>query len=207
VIRTQLENALISRIPPSEMKKTVAKCLDEAIRMSTILENLLLLGRGDAGQLMLKKERVRLDELLTETHEESVILASQKSIGVELEVRDNVLIWGDRDRLRQMILNLVDNAIKYSQEKTTITLALSRNNGSANVVIRDQGIGIPREEIGRIFDRFYRVDRARSRSLGGSGLGLSIVRFIVDAHNGTIDVKSRLNQGSEFIVSLPVATM
>jgi two-component system phosphate regulon sensor histidine kinase PhoR len=122
-------------------------------------------------------------------------------------VRDNVLIWGDRDRLRQMILNLVDNAIKYSQEKTTITLALSRNNGSANVVIRDQGIGIPREEIGRIFDRFYRVDRARSRSLGGSGLGLSIVRFIVDAHNGTIDVKSRLNQGSEFIVSLPVATM
>ncbi len=205
VLRTQLETALASRMSPSEIRKIVAQCLDEAIRMGAILENLLLLGRGDSGQPLIKRERVRLDDLLKETHDECVILASQKSIEVKIENTDNVLIWGDRQRLRQMILNLVDNAIKYSGEKSVITLALSGNNGEATVTVRDQGIGIPRAEISRIFDRFYRVERARSRTLGGSGLGLAIVKWIVDAHGGTIAVKSAVDRGSEFTVSLPAA--
>ncbi len=205
VLRTQLETALASRMSPTEIRKIVARCLDEAIRMGAILENLLLLGRGDSGQPLIKRERVRLDDLLKETHDECVILASQKSIEVRIENTDNVLIWGDRQRLRQMILNLVDNAIKYSGEKSVITLTLSSNNGEATVAVRDQGIGIPRSEISRIFDRFYRVERARSRTLGGSGLGLAIVKWIVDAHGGTIAVKSAVDKGSEFTVSLPAA--
>jgi heavy metal sensor kinase len=204
VLRTQLETALSSRMSPSEIKKIVARCLDEAIRMGSILENLSLLGRGDAGQASIKRERVRLDDLLMDTYEESVILASQKSIEVKIENTANVMIWGDKQRLRQMILNLVDNAIKYSGEKTAITLSLSQSDGEAHMVVRDQGIGIPRSETGRIFDRFYRVDRARSRTLGGSGLGLAIVKWIVDAHDGKISVKSN-SKGSEFTVSLPVA--
>jgi len=205
VMRTQLETALSSRMSPSEIKKIVARCLDEAIRMGSILENLSLLGRGDAGQAAIKRERVRLDDLLKDTYEESVILASQKSIDVKIENTANVMIWGDKQRLRQMILNLVDNAIKYSGEKSVITLSLSQTNGEASVVVKDQGIGIPRSETARIFDRFYRVDRARSRTLGGSGLGLAIVKWIVDAHAGTISVKSSTNKGSEFTVTLPVA--
>jgi heavy metal sensor kinase len=206
VLRSQLESALGSGIPVSGMKKIVAQCLDEAIRMGAILENLLLLGRGDEGHTAVKSERVRLDDLLKDTCEESIILASQKSIDVRIENSENVLIWGDKQRLRQMLLNLVDNAIKYSNEKSTITLSLSAKNGEARVVVRDQGIGIPKSEISRIFDRFYRVDRARSRTLGGSGLGLAIVKWIVDAHDGTIAVKSVINKGSEFTVTLPVAT-
>ncbi len=205
VLRTQLETALASRTSPSELKKIVAQCLDEALRMGSILENLLLLGRGDSGQPAIKHERVRLDELMRDTYDETVILASQKSIEVKIENTDNVLIWGDRERLRQMILNLVDNAIKYSGEKSTITLSLAKNDGGAAMVVRDQGIGIPKSEIARIFDRFYRVDRARSRTLGGSGLGLAIVKWIVDAHGGTIAVKSGVDKGSEFTVTLPVA--
>ncbi|HLF14175.1 MAG TPA: ATP-binding protein [Bacteroidota bacterium] len=205
VLRTQLETALASRMSASEIRKIAAQCLDEAIRMGSILENLLLLGRGDSGQLSIKRERVRLDDLLRETYDESVILASQKSIEVKIENTDNVPIWGDRQRLRQLILNLVDNAIKYSGERTVITLSLVKNEGEAAVAVRDQGIGIPKSEISRIFDRFYRVDRARSRTLGGSGLGLAIVKWIVDAHGGTITVKSAVNKGSEFTVSLPVA--
>lgn len=205
VLRTQLETALSTRMSPTEIKKIVARCLDEAIRMGSILENLSLLGRGDAGQASIKRERVRLDNLLEETYEESIILASQKSIEVKIENTANVMIWGDKQRLRQMILNLVDNAIKYSGEKTAITLSLSLSNGEASMVVKDQGIGIPRSETGRIFDRFYRVDRARSRTLGGSGLGLAIVKWIVDAHAGTISVKSAMSKGSEFTVLLPVA--
>jgi heavy metal sensor kinase len=205
VLRTQLESALASRMSPSDVKRMVAQCLDEAIRMGSILENLLLLGRGDAGAASINRDRVRLDELLKDTYDETVILAGQKSIDVRIENTDNVLIWGDRERLRQMVLNLVDNAIKYSHEGSAITLTLGTEDGRANLVVRDQGIGIPRSEIPKIFDRFYRVDRARSRTLGGSGLGLAIVKWIVEAHHGTISVKSSMNKGSEFTVSLPAA--
>jgi heavy metal sensor kinase len=205
VLRTQLETALASRTSPSELKKIVAQCLDEALRMGSILENLLLLGKGDSAHPDIKRERVRLDDLLRDTYDESVILASQKSIGVKIENTDNVLIWGDKQRLRQMLLNLVDNAIKYSQDGSEITLSLVKSDAVATVVVRDQGIGIPRSEISRIFDRFYRVERARSRTLGGSGLGLAIVKWIVEAHGGTIAVKSAVNRGSEFTVTLPVA--
>jgi heavy metal sensor kinase len=205
VLRTQLESALGSRMSASEVKRIVARCLDEAIRMGSILESLLLLGRGDAGAAAINRERVRLDELLMDTYDESVILAAQKSIDVRIENTDNVLIWGDRERLRQMMLNLVDNAIKYSHEGSAITLSLTKDDGRATLVVRDQGIGIPHSEIPKIFDRFYRVERARSRTLGGSGLGLAIVKWIVEAHGGTIGVKSAVDKGSEFTVSLPVA--
>lgn len=205
VIRTQLETALNSRVSPAEMKKIVAHCLDEAIRMSGTIESLLLLAKSDAGQVLIKSERVDVKALMVETYEESVILASQKSITVTLQKADPVTVRGDEYRLRQMLLNLIDNAIKYSRQKGAINLRLVKDHGSARIIVSDNGIGIPESDIPRIFDRFYRVDRARSREMGGAGLGLSITRWIVEAHGGSLSVTSDVNKGSEFTVTLPLA--
>jgi signal transduction histidine kinase len=204
VIRTQLETALNARESNAETKAIIAHCLDEAIRMSGIIENLLLLAKSDAGQVQIHTDKVNLQELINETYEESIILASEKSITVLLPTADAATVRGDGQRLRQMLLNLIDNAIKYSRQNGLISLSLTREGQRARIVVADNGIGIPEGEIGRIFDRFYRVDRARSRELGGAGLGLSISRWIVAAHGGTISVHSELNKGSEFIVDLPV---
>jgi two-component system OmpR family sensor kinase len=205
VLRTQLETALNSRVAADDLKKIIADCLDETLHMSSILENLLLLAKGDAGQVGIKREKIDLSDLLREMYEDSIVLGSQKSIRISAEVSPEVFILGDKSRLRQMLLNLIDNAIKYNQVNGSITISLARMGGKALLTVRDTGIGIREEDIPRIFDRFYRVDRARSREQGGSGLGLSITKWIVGAHGGTIDVSSKLNQGTEFLISLPLA--
>ena len=204
VMRTQLETALDPKTGLGEVRGIAANCLDEAIRMSTIIDNLLLLARADAGQDVISREPVDLQKLVRETCEESVLLASQKSITVTLHDTDEVVILGDEQRIRQMLLNLIDNAIKYNLVNGRIDVNLNREDGRARIRISDTGIGIPESQIPRIFDRFYRVDKARSRALGSSGLGLSIAQWIVHAHGGTISVKSRVNHGTEFTVSLPV---
>lgn len=205
VMRTQLERALNSEASMNDLKRIAANCLDETLRMGAITEDLLFLSRADAGQEVVKQDRVRLDELVKATYEESVIIASHRSITVALQPVEEVTILGEENRLRRMLLNLIDNAVKYNHDRGTIGIGLSKNNVSAKIVISDSGIGIPAEEVARIFDRFYRVDRARSREMGGSGLGLSIVSWIVQAHGGTISVKSDLQQGSEFLVTFPLA--
>ncbi|MBI4549000.1 MAG: ATP-binding protein, partial [Ignavibacteriae bacterium] len=204
VMRSQLETAMNSRTSVAEMKKIVANCLDETIRMTGIIENLLLLAKGDAGQITMKQEVVDLSSLVRQTYDESVILASQKEISVTLEEITSISILGDAERLRQMLLNLIDNSIKYTPECGRIHLSLSTDDGNAKIVVADTGIGIPENEIPRIFNRFYRVDRARSREMGGTGLGLSIAQWIVHAHGGNIRVESKLNEGSEFSVLLPL---
>ncbi len=136
--------------------------------------------------------------------EDSEVLAEQKHIAVSLQENAPITLVGDRDRLRQLFLNLVDNAIKYTPEGGTVTLAARRQNGTALFQVQDTGIGIPPEEIEKIFDRFYRVDKARSRERGGTGLGLSIAKWIAELHRGTITVTSEVNKGSTFTVSLPL---
>ncbi len=203
VIRTQLETALNAQESNAETKRIIAQCLDEAIRMSGIIENLLLLAKSDAGQAEVHTARVDLKTLMEQTYEESIILASEMAIHVTLRRADDAVVRGDEPRLRQMLLNLIDNAIKYGRQEGEIVLSLEREKDRARIVVADNGIGIPRGEMPRIFDRFYRVDRGRSRELGGAGLGLSITRWIVGAHGGTITVQSEPNKGSTFTVELP----
>jgi signal transduction histidine kinase len=112
---------------------------------------------------------------------------------------------GDSDRLKQLMLNLVDNAIKYTPAGGTVSLSLSRQNGWAHLTVSDTGVGIPQEDLPHIFDRFYRVDKARNRLQGGSGLGLAIAKWIVQAHGGGIQVNSRVGEGTTFTVTLPVS--
>jgi signal transduction histidine kinase len=145
-----------------------------------------------------------LKDLLAELRDDSVIMAMKKHIGIDLGKNEDVVVMGDRLRLHQLFLNLLDNAIKYTPENGHVTLSSERENGFVKVQIEDTGVGIPRGELRKVFDRFYRVDKGRSRDMGGSGLGLSIAQWIVELHRGRIEVKSEVGKGSLFTVYLPL---
>ncbi len=175
---------------------------DELMRMTRLVDDLLLLARADSGGLPIQREPVELDNIFLDVYRQV------KSIGQPVEVIlkevDQVCVLGDKDRLKQLILNLVDNALKYTPDGGTVTLSLFKSDGQVEIDISDTGMGIPPEDLPRIFDRFYRVDKARSRKLGGSGLGLSIAQWIARAHGGDVNVTSTVGQGSTFRITLPV---
>jgi signal transduction histidine kinase len=131
------------------------------------------------------------------------VLAEQKNIALEIGTIEEVTVIGDKIRLQQLFTNLIDNAIKYTS-KGSIHVTVEKNESAALVKIKDTGIGIPKEEQERIFRRFYRADKSRSRETGGVGLGLSIAEWIVHAHHGRIEIDSELNKGSTFTVYLPI---
>lgn len=204
IMRGEVELALHSSKTPDEYRRVLASNLEEIIRMSAIVENLLTLSKADLGRVELQEEDVHLHELLRDLFEDSEVLAEKKHITVTLRRAEEVTVKGDKVRIRQLLLNLIDNAIKYTPENGDVSLELGKVNGMATLAVRDSGIGIPAEEIPRIFDRFYRVDKARSRAMGGSGLGLSIAKWIAEAHGGKIEVQSQPQKGSTFTVYLPV---
>ncbi len=205
IMRGEIELALRSRQSSDGYRQILSSTLDEILRMSSIIENLLMLAKGDIGKSTLTFEEVPLSPIIKELHEDSEMLAEQKHIHVKLEHVENLTVSGDTVRLRQLVLNLLDNAIKYTPENGTITLSLIRENGSAKIIVKDNGIGIPFEEQSKIFNRFYRVDKGRSREMGGTGLGLSIAQWITETHGGKIIVQSEVNKGSEFTVVLPLS--
>jgi signal transduction histidine kinase len=171
--------------------------------MASIIENLLTLSKAERGTIELHRELLQLDQIVLELFEDSAILASKKNITVDLRHVDEITINGDKVRLRQLLLNLLDNAIKFTPENGRVMLALIRTNGEAQIIVEDTGIGIPEEDLPRIFDRFYRVEKGRSREMGGSGLGLAIAQWVVHAHNGSIEVQSQPHAGTTFTVHLP----
>lgn len=176
---------------------------DEIERMSRLLGDLLLLARADTGGLPLRYEPVELDNVLFEVYRQ--VSRIEKPVSVELIEVDQATILGDEDRLKQLLLNLVDNGIKYTQPGGVVRLSLSKDKGQAMLRVSDTGIGIPAEDLPHIFDRFYRVDKARSREQGGSGLGLAIVKWVVQAHGGRIQVESTVGVGTTFTILLPLA--
>jgi signal transduction histidine kinase len=133
--------------------------------------------------------------------EDARVLAARRKIKVEIGTMEPAIVRGDATRLHQLFLNLIDNAVKYSEPHSTVTLSLRRVEGSVEVSVQDTGIGIPKKELSKIFNRFYRVNSDGS----GSGLGLAIAKWIAEAHHGTIRVNSREKKGSTFIVTLPLA--
>ena len=172
----------------------------ESERMTRLVGDLLLLAQADAGQ-PIRRERVELDTVMLEVFRQVHPLAE----GVELAIgeEDQATILGDPDRLKQLLLNLVDNAIKYTPKGGKVTLGLRRAKGWAVLSITDTGVGIPEKDLPHIFERFYRVDKARSRAAGGTGLGLPIVQWIVLAHGGRIEAQSEPGKGTTFTVWLP----
>jgi signal transduction histidine kinase len=194
------------------LNETLVEVQAETQRMSKMINDLLLLAQADSGALQLQWGPVELDTLLLDVYRQTRRLADHYKGPGGLEVRlgseDQAIVQGDRDKLRQVLLNLAENAIKYTPNGGVVTLGLSRDHSpegdGVRVYVQDSGIGISEEQQQLIFERFYRTDKARSRELGGSGLGLSIAQSIAQAHAGRIEVDSRLGEGSTFALWLPL---
>jgi two-component system, OmpR family, sensor kinase len=193
---------LIRRMgPDSESLDAVQSEVDRMIRL---VGDLLLLSRAEAGTLPLSKSPVEIDTLLLEVFQQAIVL-TQGKVQVSIGNLEQAVVIGDRDRLKQLLLNLVVNALQYTQSGGRVLLSLRVVDDFVHITISDNGPGIPPEELPHIFDRFYRVEKSRSRSaLGGSGLGLSIAQWIAQSHDGRIEVASEPGKGTTFSVWLPV---
>ena len=175
----------------------------ETDRMTRMVRDLLLLAQAETGKLPMAHERVELDTLVLDVFQLARTLA-QDRVEVKIGEEDQASVLGDRDRLKQVLLNLVSNALDYTPAGGTVTLGLACVGDWARLTVTDTGPGIPQEELPNIFERFYRIDRSRKRrALGGAGLGLSIAYWITRAHDGRIEVASELGRGSTFVVWLP----
>jgi len=187
------------------LKERIGSLLEEVERLAQIVQKLFALSRLDAGEA--QEEWVRLDvgALAKATADQMMLLAEDRNIRVEFEIAKRVFVMGDRPRLKQVVVNLLDNAVKFTSPGGTVTLTVSSNTGSAVIEVADTGIGISGEARLLVFERFFRADRGRSSSDGGAGLGLAIVKSICVAHGGKVEVESMVGQGSHFYVTLPLA--
>jgi two-component system OmpR family sensor kinase len=192
-----------ANLPGEERMEAIGEASREAHRLARLVADLLALARADAG-VPLRQEPVEMDRVLMD----SVAEARHLTHGQRLEVEhlEPAVVAGDPDRLKQLVLILLDNAIKYTPPDGRVTVRLQQNGTGIEVSVRDTGIGIPREDLPRVFDRFYRADPARSRDPGGTGLGLSIARWIAEQHGGAISLDSHPGKGTTAIVRLPALT-
>lgn len=206
ILRGETEIALRSKRNSEQITQVLESNLEEISRMSYLIEDLLLLSKSDLGEIPLQMEALDLSGLVMELHHQAQLLAENKQISVNLNApQEQIIVQADSLRLRQVLLNLLTNAIKYTPEEGKIGIELKVNTESVEVAITDNGIGMTDEHLKKIFERFYRIDKTLNRNDGGSGLGLAIVKWIVDSHNGQVIVKSTPGQGSCFTIILPTS--
>src|SRR5215510_2672487 len=203
IIRGEADVALSQDREPGEYRETLAIIQDEARLLSGVVEDMLALARADAGQRRLEMEELYLNDLIEECVHSARALALNKNLSLDFESPGDTAFRGDEDLLRRMVINLLDNAIKYTPGGGSVSVKLWREGDRVKLRVTDNGIGIPAEAAARVFERFYRVDKARSRAEGGSGLGLPIVKWIAEAHQGSVSLESAPEHGSSFTVSLP----
>jgi signal transduction histidine kinase len=205
VLRGELES-LTGENLSGELQQRLGSALEELERLINIVEGLLALSRLDAGEAQSEWVKIDLAALASATADQMSLLAEDKNIKITCAPVKDVWIEGDRARIKQVVVNLLDNAIKYTLSGGSVGLSVSTRQGKAVLEVADNGIGIPGESLSKVFDRFYRVDDARTRDQGGAGLGLSIVRAICAAHHGRVEALSKPGQGSTFRVELPLST-
>jgi two-component system, OmpR family, heavy metal sensor histidine kinase CusS len=202
-IRMEAEVALGRPITSVECQHLLGSILEECDRLTRLTDQLLTLSREDAGSGKQVREVLDLAVLVEDVVETMRPLAVIKKLHLSIQAKGSFLIRGDESRLRQVFYNLLDNAIKYTPEGGKVEVTLDRSEGVVKVSMRDTGIGIPPEHLPRVFERFYRVDKARGRAEGGTGLGLSIVQSIVAAHGGRVELASSPGEGTTCLVALP----
>ena len=188
---------------PASLRDTIGSMLEEAQRLHDLIESLLTLARMESGNVSVRLEAASLTELAAEARESLLVLASEKQQAIELIGGDGVTASADRVLLRQALVNIIHNAIRYSPPGRVITIRVSHRDAHCVVEVADQGPGIPKEHHPKIFERFYRVDRSSSRTEGGHGLGLAIAKWSVERQNGRIEVESEPDKGSVFRIVLP----
>jgi len=188
------------------LEQRLGSALEELERLINIVEGLLALSRLDAGEAQAEWVKFDLTALTTSTADQMSLLAEDKKINITCAPSKDVWVEGDRARLKQVVVNLLDNAIKYTPPGGAIGLSVTAHRGKAVMEVADNGTGIPEDALSKVFERFYRVDDARSRDQGGAGLGLSIVKAICTAHHGRVEAFSKPGQGSRFRVELPLAS-
>jgi heavy metal sensor kinase len=187
-----------------EYREALEKCLRAGRRMTGVVEGLLVLTRADAGELVLATETVDLGTVVRETADFLAPLAAERGVAVNLNGEAApVTVRGDAERLRNALGNLVSNAIRYNREGGRVDVSLSAGEEEAVLTVADTGVGIPADARDRVFERFYRVDGARSRDAGGNGLGLAITKWIVEAHGGRISLESEEGVGTTVTIRLP----
>jgi heavy metal sensor kinase len=205
VLRGETELALEHPRGTDEYREALVVIKDEAERLSRIVEHLFILARQPINDPVLVTQTLSLNEIVRDCVRAAQVLAARKNLRLDTNgTTDQITVRGDDELIKRMLFNLLDNAVKYTPEGGEILVELATHNGDARIVVRDTGIGIPESDQPRVFDRFYRVDKARSRANGGAGLGLSIVDWIVKAHGGKISVASAPGRGSVFTVELPI---
>ena len=206
VIRSKTDLALLETRTQQEYVMVLRDINAEAERLGHLISDLLALARGDEGKTVFEREPMRLDLLVEAVSANAELLACEHGITLQVHVREPVTVVGDEARMIQVIMNLLDNAICYTHPGGCVSLTVEARQGYAYFTICDTGIGIAREHLPHIFERFYRGDPARTRTGGGSsGLGLAIVEWVVRAHGGVVAVDSQVGRGSSFSVMLPLA--
>jgi len=174
------------------------KANQNTISLSNLLNDLIDISMIESGEMRMSYRYFKINELIRQVVQENKKVAEDKNLELNfIPARDDLDVFGDKEKLKQVLVNLIHNAIKYT-EKGKVEILVEEENKHAKVIVRDTGIGIPENYLDRIFERFFRIDKARSRSLGGTGLGLAIVKHIIEAHNSKVTVTSKEGEGSEF---------
>ncbi len=192
---------------PAMARKFLRIIMLEADRLTRLINDILSISKLESGTDGMPNAKIRLDKLARDVCEMLEIQASEKNVTIHPpQVSEPSIVMGNPDRVEQMLINLVENAVKYNREGGSVTVTMHNSEDSVNVSIADTGIGIAKENLPRLFERFYRVDKGRSRSMGGTGLGLAIVKHLIKSMGGMIEVQSNLGEGTEFLITLPRVT-
>jgi len=207
IMQAEATLALSKERAPDDYRKALETISQESDHMSSVIGKLLFLARSDAGKEQLNFEDVDLKELIIGLAANIEAFAQDKGIKFTVDTKDDVNVSGDKVKLRQLFTNILENAVRYTPADGKISISLLEKESNAVVSISDTGIGIPPEHLPHIFERFYRVDKARARADGGVGLGLAIAKIIAESHKGKIQVESEVGKGTTFIVSIPVKVL
>jgi heavy metal sensor kinase len=206
IIRGELETLLLDHSLSKNVREAIYSLIEETENLSKIVECLLSLSRLDSGSAQMERVRLNLADLVAITKDQMAPLADEKQVTLTLQVQGSVEVEGDRIRLKQVVVNLLDNAIKYTPAGGRVTVGVNVSDRRAQLEVSDTGPGIPDSDLPHVFDRFFRADGVRLGAIEGAGLGLSIVQSICTAHGGLVKAENRPNGGCRVIVELPLAT-